>query len=240
MTWEVELLGDSTDLQILAGTFAIGEVQVVHSGNEHLLRSSKFHTLDSAASVRESAIDVVTALSASARLVFGAQQSIRVGKVYRLRPDGKRDVTLLVEPAVAHERALPITVVHGTQVHRPADPIQAWLPLASQDPVLAKALRLRNTDALDWVDLYRLYELIQSDAGHLIHELGWASRNEVERFVRTANSVSAAGDSARHGTERTDPPLNPTTLAHACELVDRILRAWLDWKANQRDAASAT
>jgi hypothetical protein len=241
MAWEVQLTGDPTDLQTLADTFKGGEIQVAQSGNEYVLRSSQFEPLDSAASVREAAIELVTALSGSARLALGAREAIGVGPaVYRVGPDGKRDTTVLVGLAVSHERALPITVVHGTKIHRPADPISKWLPLATQDPVVAKALRLRNANDLDWVDLYRLYEVIENDVGCPMHQLGWASRNELERFARTANSVAAAGDKARHGVERTDPPRKPMSLSHARELIDRIMNAWLAWKASHHDEGSAT
>ncbi len=241
MAWEVQLTGDPTDLQMLADTFTGGAIQIAQSGKEYVLRSSQFERLDSAASVRESAIELVTALSGSARLALGAQEAIDVGAaVYRVGPDGKRDITVLVGQAVLHARALPITVVHGTQIHRPADPISKWLPLVTQDLVVAKALRLRNAGDLDWVDLYRLYEVIENDVGHLMHQLGWASRNELERFARTANSVAAAGDKARHGVERTDPPRKRMSLSHARELIDRIMKAWLAWKASHHDEGTAT
>src|SRR3990172_1242885 len=179
MPWEVQLTGDPTDLQMLADTFTGGEIQVAKSGKEYVLRSSQFELLDSAASVRESAIELVIVLSGSVRLVLGARGAIRVGAaVSRVRPNGEREsITVLVGQAVSHERALPITVVHGTQIHRPADPILKWLPLAMQDPVVAKALRLRNADDLDWVDLYRIYEVIENEVDRPMHKLSWASQN---------------------------------------------------------------
>src|SRR5262245_47075806 len=124
---------------MLADTFTGGEIQVVQSGKEYVLRSAQFDLLDTAASVRQCAIELVTALSSSTRLVLGAREAIGVGAaVYRVRPDGKRDTTVLVGQALSHERALLIKVVHGTQIHRPADPISKWLLLVTQDPVIAK------------------------------------------------------------------------------------------------------
>jgi hypothetical protein len=101
-----------------------------------------------------------------------------------------------------------------------------------RNPVIAKALRLRNSDDLDWVDLYRLYEVIKSDVGRLIHQLGWARHDELQRFSHTANSVAATGDKGRHGVERSRPPSKPVSLSDARELIDRILLAWLAYKKN--------
>jgi len=134
-------------------------------------------------------------------------------------------------------RALPITVVHGTQIRRPADPILQWLSLAQQFPAVAKVMRLRDTGDLDWRDLYPLYEVIEADVGGAMHQLGWATRKELELFERTANNPAAAGDKARHGVEKHKPPRKPMSLAHARELVDRIMRAWLEWKKSHHDQA---
>lgn len=245
MRWEVQLTGDPTDLQMLADAFTGGKIQVAQSGGEYVLRSSKFELLDSAAAVRQCATELGTALSASARLVLDAREAIGVGAVYRVRPDGKRDITVLPGTVVSYARPLPVAIVQTCpdatiQTRRPADPISKWLPVTMQDSIVAKALRLRDADDLDWVDLYRLYEVIWNDVGRLIHQLGWGSRNEVERFARTANSVAAAGDKARHGIESTDPPPKPMPLSDARELIDRIMKAWLSWKASCHGEGSAT
>lgn len=240
MQWEVQLTGDSTDLRMLADSFGVGDVKITLSGSEYVLRSTKFELLESAASVRQCAIELVNALSGSARLVLGARKAIGLGVVYRVRADGKRDINVQIGQAITFERALPLTVVHGTQIHRPADPILKWFPLVTEDLVIAKALRLRNADDLDWCDLYRLAELMLSNDDPPLHELGCVSRKEFERFKHTACSVAAAGDKARHGLEKRDPPPNPLSLTQARELTDRIMHAWLEWKASHCDSGSET
>jgi hypothetical protein len=239
MSWEVQLIGDPIDLRMLADTCTSAECQIIQSGNEYMLRAAQFELLDSAASVRECAIKLVTVLSSSARLILSTRQGISVGPtVYWTRPDGKRDTTVLVGTAVCHVRAMPITVVHGTQILRPADPILQWLSLAQQFPAVAKVMRLRDAGDLDWRDLYPLYEVIQDDVGGAIQQLGWATGNELKHFERTANNPAAAGDKARHGVEKYKPPRKPMSLAHARELIDRIMRAWLEWKASHHGQAS--
>jgi hypothetical protein len=236
MPWEVQLLGDPIDLRMLADSLTSAECQIVQSGNEYMLRAAQLELLDSAAFVRERAIALVTILSSFVRLRLSARKGISVGPaVYWVRPDGKRDTTVLVGTATSHARAMPITVVHGTQIHRPADAILPCIPLAQQCPVVAKALRLRDADDLEWVGLFRLYEVIQGDVGGLIHQLGWATGNELELFGRTANNPASAGDKARHGVVKHKPPHKPMSLAHARELVDRIMIAWLEWRVSRHD-----
>jgi hypothetical protein len=86
---------------MLTDTFKDGEFQVAQDGQAYVFRSTRFAPLDSAAAVRQCAIELVTALSSSARLVLSAREAIGVGApVYWVRPDGKRDTNVLVEPVV--------------------------------------------------------------------------------------------------------------------------------------------
>jgi hypothetical protein len=240
MHWEVQLTGDKTDLRMLADRLAAEDIAVAESRGEFVLRAVGLESMHEAGAVRSRAVELVRAMSASARLAFGTATGIGLGAVYRVADDGRRDITVFLEPGIAHARTLPVTLAitrrDGTsEVHRPADPVARWVPLASKDPTVARALRLRDVAPLEWVDLYRLYEVIQGDVGAKTHKLGWATREECCRFTRTANSVAAAGDKARHGRERTAPPPEPMSLSAARKLIDRLLHAWLDWKAGGGD-----
>ena len=245
MPWEVQLTGNPADLQTLADGLTGGEVQVAQSGGKYVLRSSKFELLDSAAAVCQCATKLGTTLSAFARLFLGAHEALGVGAVCRVRPDGKRDIAVSVGTAVVRVRALPVTIVQTSsdgkiRTHRPADPISKLLPVTMQDSIVATALRLRDADDLEWGDLYCIHEVIRMDVGGLIQKLGWASRNEIKRFRHTANSVAAAGPRARHAIETTQPPPKPMPLSDARELIDRIMKAWLSWKASCHGGGSAT
>ena len=156
-----------------------------------------------------------------------------IGNVYRVRNNGGRDYFLMAEPGQIKLRVLPPTIVvtssDGTkESNRPADQVDKLLKLAANDGRVAKALRLRDHDDLGWVELYRIYEVVDSDVGRSkIVADGWASASDINLFKHTANSVTAAGDQARHGKETEKPPANPMTLRRAKKLIDSILKGWL-------------
>lgn len=238
MHWEAQLLGDPTDLRILSESFVGPDLTVAKSGDEYVLRAKAFESMESAGCVRCDAQELVTSLSGASRLQFGATNPISVGAVYLVHDDGTRDTTVFPGPVVVQIRALPVTVVTTgaggvSDAHRPADQVRHWLAVATADPNVAKALRLRDGENLTWVDLYRILEVIDPDGGDRIAELGWATKNVLTLFRRTANSVTAAGDDARHGHQRTEPPTNPMTLSRARGLIDRILKSWLQSKRRE-------
>lgn len=169
MHWEVQLIGDSGELAMLADAFTGSELNVERRAQGYVIVSTLFESLASADDVRERAKETVTAMSGAVRLELGSQVGLAVGAVYRIHDDGKSDITIFAEPMVVHVRALlsatfTVTTADGvSKVHRPADPISMWLPLAQEESLVAKALRLRDHHPLNWSDLFRIYEVVQSD-----------------------------------------------------------------------------
>jgi hypothetical protein len=235
MAWEVQLVGDSTDLRLLSDSLASGDPRIVLRDGAFFIRSTAFDQAATAGAAREMARPIAESLSGVAALLLGARTSIELGNVVRVGPDGSpQHMFLIGAPAEAYARALPGVLIMShadgrQEVHRPADLAPQWLAKAATNLVVAKALRLRQRHPLDWVGLYRLLEVIyDSVPASIIASRGWASKAALGRFEHTANSVGAVGDEARHGLERTQPPARPMTLREARLLVDSIVRSWLD------------
>jgi hypothetical protein len=235
--WCVDVAGDGADLSMLADSLSDCATSITRHGGAFVLRCEGFSDLDSARAVAEHAQKVLAILAGSTRLLLGGRAAMTAGAVYRVHDDGRRDTFILTESGRIDLRGMPLTIVEskndGTQeVHRPADPIRAWVSLARTDVAVAKALRLRDDNSRGWVELYRLYEVIESDMGRgAIVANGWASDRDIGRFKHTANSVEAVGDEARYGKEQTDPSAKPLGLAEARMLIDRLLLGWLASKA---------
>jgi hypothetical protein len=71
----------------------------------------------------------------------------------------------------------------------------------------------------DWVDLYKIFEIIQNDVG-AIHKRGWGlPRDEVGRFTGSAQPH-------RHGVQKEAPHPQPMTLAEAQAFIRRMIHAW--------------
>jgi len=93
---------------------------------------------------------------------------------------------------------------------------------------VTKALRLRNADSLSWVELYRIYEVIEGDVGRpYIVASRWVKDTEIRLFKHTANSVGASGNQARPGKESAHPPKNPMTLSQARTPIEGLPRTWI-------------
>lgn len=232
--WMVQLAGDTSDLASLAQSLTGSDVNVSHDGQDYVLTSDRFASSDEAAAVRQKAEDMIAVLNGASRLALDATQAIRVGAVYRRREDGKRELFFFLEPAVIRFRVIAPTVkvtrADGTvEEFHPADPVKQWSTLALMNDAIANVFRILAGGTLDWVNLYRIFEIIGGDVGRSdsIATNGWATKESMRLFKHTANSPGALGIDARHGAETTQPPTNPMTISEARTLINSIIYAWL-------------
>lgn len=114
----------------------------------------------------------------------------------------------------------------------PPDPA-SFIALALTDMAAAKAFRLFSGE-LNWVNLYRIYEVIEKAARPGIIESGWATIPEIKTFKVCANNSSITGDASRHGTSNAPPMPHTMSQAEAVHLIGRILREWLNSKVMGR------
>jgi hypothetical protein len=105
--------------------------------------------------------------------------------------------------------------------------VSRWLSVARRGGHVSDALKLwADRRPNDWQTLYKVVEIIKDSARPKLKM--WVSQNELSLFRRTACSPSAIGHAARHGVQEADPPATPMTIKDAEELVQRLLRCWIE------------
>jgi hypothetical protein len=232
MDWEVSLKGDPADLDILSQSFSDPAFSISKLGDEFVLKSSQFDVMNGAREVRDRAKALLDLVNGAAMLAIGSRTPVAIGGVHRRHADGHRDVAMFAE-IVGHCRVLAsLTIAHldgSTETFRPGDLIRDWVKVASTDKEVAKALSLLSTGPADWVNLYRVLEVVESDCGGIagIKPERWATEKAIRLFKRTANSPGATGSDSRHGAQSTKPPPKPMPLPEARSLILAIVQAWL-------------
>ncbi|MGH7485656.1 MAG: hypothetical protein ACREMY_08650 [bacterium] len=238
--WQVQLEGDFRDLRFLAEVFATGPRKVFPNERDpgYLYESDSFHSCATSQEVEQLAEGEIAILSGILKLERDARDVLKYGAVFRLNPTGGRDVFVSIHESleVRVEMGAATAVVTdaaGNVVAQPAPPTPrsaVLLPLAARDAAIAKVFRLLSApDAMTWVGLYRIHEVIEDDVGgqHKLDKQGWGSADDLRRFKHSANSVQVGGDKSRHGKEPQVPPKNPMTLAEAEAYAKYIVQAWL-------------
>jgi hypothetical protein len=205
-------------------------LRLTEEGGRFVLRCSEFADVADGQIVRSRAREIAASLSGAVTVILGRSVTLAATGLAELRRDGTRNHFLEVQSARMVMRAMPVTlqVTHpdgSVTVARPGDPVLGWVKAADGAENVRRALRLISEAELGWVELYRIYEIILDDAGDRLFE--WATKSAVNRFKRTANSVGAIGDLARHGRERGQPPPDPMSLGQARALIFDLVKTWL-------------
>jgi hypothetical protein len=232
--WVVKLSGNTSDLSTLAQCSDGSTTRILQEEQNYSLRSDEFLVGDDAETVFMKASGIVEVLKGATILLLGAVCSIRVASVEFLHEDGKRDITLFAETIKLRLSASAVTMKvtrndGKNEAWHPVIPVDRLVHLASQNKAVALVFRLLADKPLDWINLYRILEIVESDVGGLcvIDKKKWASEKTIKRFKHTANSPEASGLEARHGSQTTQPPKNPMKISDAQSLVKSIVQAWL-------------
>lgn len=241
--WQVQLEGDVRDLEYLVKILTTGTRKVLRdeTGLGYLYESDSFHPCSTSEEVEHLAEGELAVLSGILKLEREARDGLKYGAVYRANPNGGRDIFVRIcESVQARVEIGAVTAVisdaAGNIINQPVPPPPrsvTLLKLSATDAAITKVLRLLSSpDAMTWVGLYRMHEVIEEDVGgqHKLEKQGWGSAEDLRRFKHSANSVQVGGDQSRHGKEPQVPPKNPMTLAEAEAYAKYIVQAWLTSK----------
>ncbi len=233
MAWEVRITGDDADLRMLAQVFTGPGLAIKERGTEFCLSGTDFDQLGDVGAVRDKAREVISSVSGASRLFLGAKEPVEVDNVVRVDTEGRRHQTIFAEPAVLAIRALPVSLsvtrADGTvERHLPADPIVEASRKASESEAVRKVLRMRDRDELVWIDLTVIAEVIEAEGFKFTKR----DKDDLGRLTGSANHPDVAGDLARHGAPKWDPPPEHKRmkLEEGREFIDRIIRDWLSSK----------
>jgi hypothetical protein len=240
--WQVQIHGWASDLEHLARHFASTPQRIVKDDRDggFLYESESFEACHKSDDVLKLANDELRVLSGVLKITRDSPESLRTGAVYKSNASGGRDVFVHIQETLnvrveMGEVTVTATDSEGNMITRPTPPPRtvAITRLAVADPSVAKAMRLvASPDHKSWVGMYRIHEVIEADIGgeHALKKCGWGSARDLKRFKHSANSVTVAGDAARHGKELDTPPTNPMSCDEAAAYLNYVLQSWLSSK----------
>jgi hypothetical protein len=236
--WFVQIAGDESDLKELGRVMHSDRLEIIKEDNEYWLLSPKFDQCEGAAQVNSITDELLDILNGIVRLVLGSRKKIIQNSILKINDDGTKERIISVQETVHVRSSVSIAVrrSNGTiERYYQADPIPDWVILANSDDNVRKVMRLFGKGVNEWTSVYRVYEVIRHDMhgdSHIV-ENEWTTQRQVERFRRTANSVTAAGDDARHGVEIAEPPSNPMQLTEAIAFIENLVHNWIRWKQSK-------
>jgi hypothetical protein len=229
--WFVQIAGDKFDLEDLPNWFNSSGLTVVQEADGYYMHSSHFDLAKDSNEVRDLAEKLAEKMLGAARLFRPDFQPVKLGAVVKENEAGGKDIHISVSDSIIGRNKGRASITFNGVEQKPSTPKPAlWLNVAQNYEKVAHALRIWGKGPHDWINLYKILEIIESDVGGKIYQERWISKPEVTRFTQTANSAEALGDAARHAKKRIPPPPKPMTIQEAQHLIRELLKKWTESK----------
>ena len=201
------------------------------------MKSSHWNNINTVEIIKDKAEEYILYLTAVANILLEARGSIIIGGIESISPDGKRNIYVIPKGVEVVAKVgfptIKITHADGTiEESHIGDNAKKYFDLGTSNDGIAKVYRLIALKGDDWVNLYRIFELIRDDVGgeSEIKALGWASGNKIDLFRGAANHPGVSGDDARHGVLASPPPSRSMDLPQARTFIKGLVHAWLEYK----------
>ena len=245
--WQVRLKGEVPDLEDMVLLFTSPDLRVIRDGDAFFLEGAALEDLNATVEVLAAAGDLLLLLNGVGKVRQAGFREVQLdghvieftesdGKKYSLAtggsitPRGRREHQVVSVPSLqVRARVYSPTITVEGHESVPPQPgsleTDRWAELARRDPDVAEALAIFGSQPHDWVNLYKVYEIVNRRAD-IVGE-GWGSTKAIDRFKRTANHPGAGGRDARHARSNVQPPPKPMTLEEGGGLIRTILTRWL-------------
>jgi hypothetical protein len=234
MKWLVLLDVKKSDFDNLSNLLrSSDEFSLMAENGEYYLTSSRWESLTNVSDVYLEATKPLQDISAIARIHFRRFPLLKPDIICEVDEEGKRQRWVAGSATIrVDSSSFSIQLEGGQDIIRNLE-FESWRKLAEEDEIVKNVFRQITDFEPNWINLYKVYEIVNKDAGKKKIEQ-WITKDKISQFTHTANSQSAIGDDARHGVDKHAPPKEPMSLYEADALIMTMLQKWLQWKCEQQ------
>ncbi|MBD2006432.1 MULTISPECIES: hypothetical protein [Cyanophyceae] len=234
MKWLILLEINESDFLNLSKLLTLSEkLKLIEKNSCYYLYSLDFEPLTNVSDVYGRATELFQKLNAVAMIHFPEFQLLNADVIEQVDENRKHHRFIAGSGTIKMDKSKASIKVEGGQDSAQFLELEPWIDLADKDKIVENVFRIWTSFEQNWVNLYKIYEIVNQDAKSKKLE-EWVTKNKISNFTHTSQSVNAIGDDARHGVEKQEPPKNPMSLLEAKNLIREILKNWLNWKCQQK------
>lgn len=221
------LRGAEHDLRLLEDLFADGPVRVGKDEQGWFLSSPSLDGLfDDGGAMLAAARTIMIRVNGTATLVHSSFTPVEVSGRFS-DSDRGRHLVVGAGSVVLGFAAVATATVNGVQSRRA--PGDAVLSKAATHPDAAEVLELLASRPLDWVKIYKIYEIIKTAMGlKNLRRAGWVTLKELNQLTENCNKPELGGPAARHARTTGELGSDPLPIGQAREMIRVITRRWLE------------
>lgn len=224
MTWQAYLKGDAFDLETLTVLFPTGDLQVQKDDGGVYVTGILLNATGSAEHALRVAKEWLPMLNSAARVL---EASFRPVEVSGSIADGHGNRHVFAEANLSVRSRMTASGA----VDMPNVPLPRGTELmrrAASDQNLAEAMVHISGLRVDWVELYKAFEVLKDAAGGLneLSRRASVSKGRLKAFTASANHPAVSGTDGRHARPSGPPPKDTMTIEEARALINLLISSW--------------
>lgn len=225
MTWLVRLAGDNDELKLLGDKINFPHLSLVNYNDSYFLVCEAFKGIEKPEEVYPIAENYIKMINGIIYLNLGLNYPLRI--IGLAETDDTGELTGLETFNSDLECSMYIRNKINDE-NREENSIRNWMEIALNNDNVFKVFRLLSYGLNDFVNTYRIDEIIKNDVGpDYLTQLG-IDNNEHRRFTGSANHPGVSGDLARHGFMSGKPrTLKPMSMLEASSFIYNMIYKWL-------------
>ena len=226
--WRAYLRCDPGPLEQIKAHLGGSGIEIGHNdAGEPFITSAVTESLHDLPEAATWAHEQLVYMNAAIRVLFGRSQSFKIQKYEQVMQDGTtRPVAFASGPWT-----YATVTLRDPEPLPPSDLVHRIAVRGGRDRYFKEAAgRLSRPEHLDWVELYKVYELLRQSAGgstEFLEHSGWTHTAQ-KAFTASANRPDVSGDGARHAVMAGDHPQHTMTLPEAVEAMLAALRSFAE------------
>lgn len=242
MTVKAKLEGHVFDLDALVELFREGEPKVSKEDDGYYLSSSELDGLmGDGGRLVEAATRLLQRVAGIARILDSSFRTVSLPGTF-IEDNGnggaRRHHVVAADTAVIRSKAYAVIAStddgqSSASEPPPSPPAEgpSYIQLASSHPDVAEALEIlgKPSVSLNWVDLYKLYEIVRSNVGgeKAVKATQWVPDGDISAFTASANRPDVSGSDARHArASGAGLPKRTMNLAEGEAFIRSLVEAW--------------
>jgi hypothetical protein len=225
MDWFVQIEGEQSILQELSMSLNSPELCIFQDNQKYFLKCAEFDILETAENVFHKAKELLPILSGATQLEL--RHPLKLGNVFKRNDDGTLQEFGFGWMSAECPRPFLQAAGEGAKVSNLADRVPIWFKVAQRDDKVAEALTLFGANELNWVLLYKIYEIIRDNLGgeQIFRNKQQLSKDGLNRFTQTAQPHRHARNSVTINNWK--PHEKPMSFYEAKTFIKYILDNWL-------------
>jgi hypothetical protein len=225
----VQISGDKLDIEDLQLELKNFRWKIIEEQNNYFLTSDILDSCDDNTEIISKANDFLDIINGAAKIIHEDHIKVTTNSIRRINENGNGFIhhVMISETARARSRCSAIVISkENNQEELKTTVIEDWLLKADVHKSVKNALHFFNENETTWINLYKVYDIIEEDLGGEKALLRFF-QDGIKDFKYIANNYLAIGDHARHANQKHPAPKRILTLNEAYSIIKNLFEKWV-------------